>query len=307
MIALGALIVLYLLKNTNIMDPNEMETPTEPVNVEKTVVPSLPSPTPLSSATRSSPAQTTPLTQKSRGVAKPSEGQPSSNKRRELVLPYVLDDGLAVVQGDVVIGQLPPEDTDETGKAIVPVMQLWPSGEIPYHIQPHLPNPDRVREALSYFEGTAVHFIPYTNQADVLVFEAGTGICKSYVGKVGGHQPIWLTPDCQAREVAHEIMHALGFVHEQNRVDRDDFIQVYFDNIEDKYKDNFIKLPIDFMKINGLAGFDYESLMMYPVWMFAKPGRSTMESKLQSRQILPSSGLSRTDIERINQAYGRSN
>ena len=63
------------------------------------------------------------------------------------------------------------------------------------------------------------------------------------VGKVGGKQPIWISPGCEATEVAREIMHALGFVHEQNRSERDQFLEVFPQNIEEPFIYNFDKLP----------------------------------------------------------------
>ncbi len=75
-------------------------------------------------------------------------------------------------------------------------------------------------------------------------------------------------------------------------------------NIEEDQKHNFEKLPAEYMKVSGLADFDYQSLMLYPPWMFAKPGQVTMEPKSRDRLIAPSPRLSAGDLDRINRAYG---
>jgi hypothetical protein len=56
--------------------------------------------------------------------------------------------------------------------------------------------------------------------------------------------------------IQHEIIHALGFHHEQVRPDRDDFVIVHEENISDGREKNFNKISenlwIDQVKINAL-------------------------------------------------------
>jgi len=57
--------------------------------------------------------------------------------------------------------------------------------------------------------------------------------CSSYVGRQGGSQVVSLEDECfNPRIVKHELMHAIGFYHEQSRTDRDDYVVVHFDNVE---------------------------------------------------------------------------
>ncbi|XP_046688715.1 hatching enzyme 1.2-like [Homalodisca vitripennis] len=55
--------------------------------------------------------------------------------------------------------------------------------------------------------------------------------CNSLVGRKGGEQVINLGDECFNDNgfqgaIPHEMMHALGFIHEQQRVDRDCFVKV---------------------------------------------------------------------------------
>lgn len=57
--------------------------------------------------------------------------------------------------------------------------------------------------------------------------------CFSAIGRQGGKQRISVGEGCEYKgTVMHEMMHALGFFHEQSRTDRDDYVMVLWWNVE---------------------------------------------------------------------------
>lgn len=95
-----------------------------------------------------------------------------------------------------------------------------------------------------YHSKTCIKFVPRSNEKDFLSFESTNTGCWSSVGRIGKRQAINLqSPGCTTKigTPMHEIMHALGFLHEQNRNDRDSFVRVITSNIKPETLTNFEK------------------------------------------------------------------
>lgn len=74
------------------------------------------------------------------------------------------------------------------------------------------------------------------NDTDYIVITNTNSGCWSSVGKQGGRQSVNLQGNvCLRNQIGtaiHEMMHALGFTHEQNRYERDDYVDVLWENIK---------------------------------------------------------------------------
>jgi len=129
-------------------------------------------------------------------------------------------------------------------------------------------------------------------------FYPGEG-CESPVGAPhdDSNRHVSLASACMERGVVqHELIHILGFWHEQSRTDRDKYVEIKWENIEDGICDNFKMYadPID--DAMGLP-YDYHSIMSYKSTAFTKNGKDTIVPK----NDLPASVLGQrkkpTDID----------
>ena len=106
--------------------------------------------------------------------------------------------------------------------------------------------------------------------------------CSSMVGKQGGLQKLNIShkSNCfHPRIIAHEFIHALGFFHEQNRADRDEFVKINMHNIQCDKRGNFHR------KRNSDAfdvPYDYKSIMHYGSHLFSKNGEPTIVPKVNT-------------------------
>ena len=113
-----------------------------------------------------------------------------------------------------------------------------------------------------------IKFVARTSQSSYLNIKSAGG-CWSYVGRLpSSYQPQELSLDrngCVYQGTAiHELMHAIGFEHEQSRPDRDSFVKIYYENIESKNAFNFDKYTTSQVSTLGLP-YDYYS--NYALWI----------------------------------------
>jgi len=98
---------------------------------------------------------------------------------------------------------------------------------------------------------------------DYLDFVKSTnGRCSSSVGKLGGRQEIWITPLAPPGVIVHEILHALGFIHEHERIDADKFRRYIPDLRLNKRHNIGLCLAASALALTPFP--DIESLMHYP-------------------------------------------
>lgn len=188
---------------------------------------------------------------------------------------------------------------------------LWPKNSnglvvIPYTIGFEFENWERqiIEYGLqSFHASTCIRFVPRQNEYDYIMVESRDG-CFSSLGKEGYGQILSLNKQgCLYHGVVqHEVMHALGFQHEQTRSDRDYYVRINWENIISHMAFNFYKQDTN----NLNTPYDYSSIMHYGRTAFTLYyGVETITPIPDPNvQIGQRDGMSYWDIQRINLLYG---
>ena len=133
--------------------------------------------------------------------------------------------------------------------------------------------------------------------------------CSSFVGRISRlWQPQGISlgrPNCvYFPTIVHELGHAIGFYHEHSRPDRDEHVDIIFENIRHQsLYGNFRRLHPSQTDLLGF-GYDYASIMHYRSTSFSVSRNSqTIVAKDPSIPIGGAKELSPLDIERTNLLY----
>jgi hypothetical protein len=235
---------------------------------------------------------------------------PGSSRQQQV--GFETQNGLAIYEGDIMLGPatalpfrygMPRQSTLDTKSAVVLADRsyLWPKAEIPYVIDASaLAKQALISWAVQQFESTALRLRPRTAaDRDYVVFRhLGEG-CWSYLGRQGGAQDIDVS-GCSGGSIAHELLHAAGFYHEQSRGDRDQHISIMWNEISPEMRFNFEKRDA---RGQDIGPYDYGSIMHYPSHAGSRSGNPTIVPRVANVRIGQRDGLSPLDRSAIATLY----
>nr|BBB02487.1 astacin metalloprotease [Patiria pectinifera] len=213
-----------------------------------------------------------------------------------------------IMEGDVVVGFNVNEynTTRPLENAARNRNRRWPNGVVPYFIDNSFDSGARGRilgAIQRYHQTTCLRWVPRTNQRDYVHIVPRQG-CFSAVGRTGGRQELSVGGTCNFARgiIMHEMMHAVGFQHEQTRTDRDQFVTIFFQNIQRGLEYNFQRYSSAVID-NLQTRYDYASIMHYPRNAFSANGRDTIVPRQAGVSIGNRNDFSTTDRVKLNRYY----
>jgi len=106
--------------------------------------------------------------------------------------------------------------------------------------------------------------------------------------------------------IQHELLHILGFYHEQSRPDRDSYVTIHYENIKrdpPNTVDNFKKYQWGIDVLNQNTPYDYGSIMHYRTDEFSRNRQPTIVPKREGVIIGQRERLSPIDIAEVRAYY----
>lgn len=219
-------------------------------------------------------------------------------------------------EGDILLEEQDVLITDYSARNANIRVRKWPNGVIPFVIdansgysQNQINTIIQSMKTIETQTNGCLRFVPRTSQSDYVRIRHTTTGCNSFVGRAA-QQPQQISiqnPGCVGQSVViHELLHAAGFEHEQNRPDRDQYVQINYANIQTGAESQFRALSTQVVSTLGQP-YDINSIMHYRYNAFSKNGQPTITSKVrgvETTQIGNRNQMSAIDIKKVKIFYG---
>ena len=219
-------------------------------------------------------------------------------------------------------------DSDSTHQqACFETPQPWPGGIIPYDISKLAPvqQTNALKGMQRWMDsGANIRFVPRTTQAEYVNFTGVTnaGNNTSCVGfKKGVRADVNITAFWWRQGEwmpAHELGHVLGFFHEHQRWDRDQFVTVHYEHIKAGRANDYDWIAKTNWIVSSLP-YDFQSIMHYRIcWASScedqckdgvgsspcaviEPRDKTFDAVIGQ---WTDNGISALDTQRVREVYG---
>ncbi|XP_058450595.1 low choriolytic enzyme-like [Malaya genurostris] len=246
-------------------------------------------------------------------VAKHGSSHPHSDEEASRIAMQIdaLDDDAEVnpwelsglFEGDILL------DSQQVRNGILNESARWTEATVPYYIDEENFTDEEelviLKSIKEYHDKTCIKFRPYRkNDTNWVVFRSTSSGCWSNVGMQSEGQTVNLhSPGCVRHGVViHELLHALGFYHQQSATDRDEYVRILWENIESGHEHNFNKYNASDLTSYGIE-YDYGSVMHYSAKAFSKNQEPTMEALQPNVTLGQRKGLSDKDIAKLQHMY----
>lgn len=133
------------------------------------------------------------------------------------------------------------DERENDRNAMKSAANKWPNGIIPYRFDEAYIEKDRacILHAMEVFrKKTCIKFIfKRSNQTEHIRFmmsDSGCGTLVGYKGEQSNPIDVFLSDKCLGSPgaIQHELLHVMGMWHEQSRPDRDQYVDIIWDNIQ---------------------------------------------------------------------------
>ncbi|KAL7037362.1 hypothetical protein ACKWTF_009180 [Chironomus riparius] len=185
----------------------------------------------------------------------------------------------------------------------------WPEGVVPFQINASY-SPEfisSIYDSMNYISNhSCIRFVERAsanNQNYIYITSTKSG-CSSEVGmRHTGRQLMNINEQhCPRGKIIHELLHALGFLHMHTANERDNYIQINWNNIKPDAWTNFKQFVSHVSMFS--TPYDYNSILHYSTKAFAVDrSKDTIIPLRSAPDMGQRKGMSQGDIIRLNRMY----
>lgn len=228
---------------------------------------------------------------------------------------YIRKDGKNIFQGDMLITDEQLKENLQNRGAVANRLR-WPNNTVYYTISNQIRNTNlhnRINAAIREYNSktnlkwTEVGFNAPTYVQFVPSGSNGTD-GSATIGRQNGSKYISLDWNIPLGSLLHEMGHTIGLFHEHTRRDRDNYVIINWNNIQNGQQHNFNIYSSNGIGRDGvdIGEFNAQSMMMYWTNSYSRNGQPTIVQRNgRSYTYNRQNYLIQTDINAINRMYPR--